>query len=657
MRHGSPPRNYALSTAGAFAHHGTMKFCLALALALSLFTAFLTAADRPNIVWIVSEDNSKHYLKLFDENGASTPHIEALAAEGITFTRAFSNAPVCSVARSTLATGCYAPRLAIQYHRRAKPATLPPGLKAFSEILREAGYYTSNRAKEDYNFVKSPITWDDSSKSGDWRNRPDPAMPFFHMQSHAESHESSLHFDATLTETEKTTHDPDAVKLPRYFPDTPLFRYTMARYLDRIRVIDGIVGETVAKLKEDGLLEDTFVFYFGDHGGVLPRSKGYLYESGLHVPLVVRIPEKWKHLVDLERGSEMRGFVSFVDFAPTVLNLAGVEVPAAMDGRAFLGKGVSADEVATRDSSVGYADRFDEKYEMVRSLRVGDWKYIRSYQPHYADAIQNNYRYGMAAYREWRDLFDEGKLGSDQRQFFEAKKPERLYDLSTDPHEVKNLAAEPAHGAKLLEMRAALRGKLKSWPDLGFLPESTLVREAMGDPAAYGKAHAAEIAGLIDTADLMVHPFAESEVALREALGSDSANTRYWAAAVCAAYGQDAVELVDLVKELLDDPDTMVRVRAVEFLGMVGVIDPRAPLLSIVNGTDDPIEKLIALQSAAFFHEHPVLAFPFSADSFGPAAPGGEAERRIRYFRGDWIGKPAGGAGKGKSMRKEKGKP
>ena len=514
--------------------------------------------------------------------------------------------------------------------------------------MREAGYYTSNRSKEDYNFIKSRTTWDDSSKNGDWRNRPDPAMPFFHMQSHAESHESSLHFDASLIETDKTAHDPAAVTLPPYFPDTPLFRYTMARYLDRMQAIDGIVGETVAKLKEDGLLEDTFVFYFGDHGGVLPRSKGYLYETGLHVPLVVRIPEKWKHLVDLERGSRMDGFVSFIDFAPTVLTLAGVAVPAEMDGRAFLGKGVTATEVAARDTTLGYADRFDEKYDLVRSLRVGDWKYIRNYQPHYAEGIQNNYRYQMAAYREWRDLFDEGKLGSDQRQFFEAKAPEQLYDLSTDPYELKNLAAEPAHEEKLHELRAALQAKLKSMPDLGFFPESVLVKETMGDPAGYGKARAAEIATLIDTADLKLHPFAESEAALREALVSKNANVRFWAAAVCAAYGQEAVELVDLVKELLDDPDTMVRVRAIEYLGMVGEIDPRAPLVTIVNVSNEPVEKLIALQSAAFFHEHPAMAFPFEAESFTAVDPKNEAERRLRYFAGDWIGRPSAKGGKKK---------
>ncbi len=367
----------------------------------------LSAGDRPNMVWIVSEDSSKHYLKHFDPTGAVAPNIEAMAEKGITFTRAFSNAPVCSVARTTLATGAYAPRLGTQFHRRSIPANLPPDLRLFGAYLREAGYYTTNNSKEDYNTEKDPGVWDDSSKKADWRNRPDPAQPFFHMQSHAESHESSLHFKEATFQTEKTTHDPAEVVLPPFFPDTPLFRYTRARYLDKMQVIDGIVGDTIAKLEKDGVLEDTFVFYFGDHGGVLPMSKGYLYETGLHIPLVVSVPEKWKHLVALETGSESGAFVSFIDFAPTVLNLAGVEVPAQMDGRPFLGKGVDRAELATRDSTVGYADRFNEKYDLCRSLRVGDWKYIRNYQPHYPDGLQNNYRYIMLAYREWRDLYNQ----------------------------------------------------------------------------------------------------------------------------------------------------------------------------------------------------------------------------------------------------------
>jgi len=199
------------------------------------------------------------------------------------------------------------------------------------------------------------------------------------MQNHPESQEGRLHFSEETYQNEKTSHDPEEVVLQPYFPDTPLFRYTRAHYLNRIQVIDDIVGATVAKLEEGGVLEDTFIFYFGDHGGVMPRGKGYAYESGLHIPLVVRVPENFKHLVDADLGSSNGGFVSFIDFGPTVLNLADIEVPEGMDGTPFLGDGVSLADVAKRDTVFGYADRFDEKYEQIRTLRVGDWKYMRSF--------------------------------------------------------------------------------------------------------------------------------------------------------------------------------------------------------------------------------------------------------------------------------------
>lgn len=610
---------------------------LLIATALLSFTQG-RAADRPNVVWIVSEDNSKHYLKLFDPAGAETPHIEKLATDGLRFTRAFSNAPVCSVARTTLATGCYPARLGTHNHRRLEPVHLPAGMRLFTSSLREAGYYTSNDSKEDYNTAKDAAAWDDSSKNASWRNRPDPAQPFFHMQSHPESHESSLHFDARLVETEPTTHDPAAVVLPPYFPDTPLFRYTKARYLDRIQAIDGIVGETVAKLEADGLLEDTFVFYFGDHGGVLPRGKGYLYESGLHVPLVVRVPEKWRQLVPFDLGAEVPGFVTFVDFAPTVLNLAGVTVPETMDGRPFLGEGVDADEVRSRNSALGSADRFDEKIDMVRSLRIGDWKYVRNYQPYQPDGIQNNYRYQMAAYREWRDLYAAGKLGSDQRAFFERKAPEALYDLANDPHETRNLADDPGQNARLLSMRAALRERLKALPDLGFLPESVLVAGTIADPVAWGRDHHDEIASLIDAADLMLAPFPEIEEALRGHFDSGEPWRQYWAATVASAFGEEAVELAPLARKLLEVPQPYVRARAIEFLGLIGEADPRATLVGIVNESDSVAEQLIALQSAALFHDRSPLAYPFDPAAFKELPAHGEPARRIAWFRDDWLG-------------------
>ncbi|MFT5410625.1 MAG: arylsulfatase A-like enzyme, partial [Verrucomicrobiales bacterium] len=379
------------------------------ALLLFLLTTSSQAAEKPNFVWIISEDNSHHYLEHFFPGGAPTPNIVQMAERGITYDHAFSNAPVCSVARSTLITSCYAPRIGTQYHRRSAMAPMPEGLRMFPAYLRDAGYYTTNRSKEDYNAIKSKDVWDDSSRKSHWHNRKE-GQPFFHKVTFAQSHEGSLHFSKQQMESQPTKTDPKTIQLPPYHPDTPTFRYTHARYRDSIRTIDGLVGQVIADLEKDGELENTFVFYFGDHGGVLPRGKGYAYESGLHVPLVVRIPENFKHLVDAKPGSRAKGFVSFIDFGPTVLNLAGAAIPQGIDGKSFLGNGVTWGAVEKRDTAFGYADRFDEKYDLVRTLRKANFTYQRNYQPFNFDSLQNDYRYKMIAYREWRDLFKAGKL-------------------------------------------------------------------------------------------------------------------------------------------------------------------------------------------------------------------------------------------------------
>jgi len=289
----------------------------------------------PNIVWITSEDNSIHYMNMFYPGGAETPAIQSLADHGIQFTRAFSNAPVCSAARSTLISGVYGPRMASHYHRNMAKVNMPGDLRMFPAYLRQAGYYTSNNNKEDYNILKSEGTWDESSAQASYRNRRE-SQPFFHVYNIAATHESRLHFSREEMESTPTRFPADSVVIQPNHPQTELFAYTNAYYRDKIMEMDSQVGEFVNQLKEDGLLESTFIFYFGDHGGVLPGSKGYLYETGLHVPLVVYVPKKYRHLVDKDYGEKSTGFVSFVDFGATVLNLAGVDVPEGMDGVPFL---------------------------------------------------------------------------------------------------------------------------------------------------------------------------------------------------------------------------------------------------------------------------------------------------------------------------------
>ena len=587
---------------------------------------------RPNFVFIVSEDNSIHYLRLYGNKLGITPNIERLADNGLTFNHAFSGAPVCSVARSTLATAMHAPRVGFQYHRKSALASLPPGVKPWSQVLRENGYYTTNNAKTDYNFnVNRKEVWDMSSNKATWRNRPNKAMPFFHMQSFADSHESRLHFPLKQMETPTKT-SPDDVMLQPYFPDTPIMRYTKARYYDRIRVIDSQVGKIVNQLKEDGILEDTFVFYFGDHGGVMPRSKGYAYESGLHVPLVVRIPENFKKLIDHKRGTRTNGFVSFIDFGPTVLNLASISVHKELDGQAFFGKGVSAADLANRDEVFGHADRFDEKFDMVRTYRKGKWKYIRNYQSYYADGLQNNYRYRQLAYDNWRNLYRAERLNPVQRQFFERRSVEQLFNLEKDPHEVTNLAADPAQSKRLAEMRGLLKNKMKSINDLSFYPENRMVTTALSDGVAFGREHSKQISRLSDLADTALRPFSEVKQALASSLQSKGALRRYWALKVCSNFGEKAKSLAIAAMPLLNDENLMVRVRAAEFLGGIKAVDPMPTLYGVVNNAETEQALMIAFNTIVYLRDQ--VGHKYDPEKVKLKFNKGEVYRRVQYLAG-----------------------
>ncbi|MCV6605208.1 MAG: sulfatase [Porticoccaceae bacterium] len=583
-----------------------------------IFTATcqtLIAAERPNFVWLTSEDNSADYLRLYSPQGAATPNIEKLAQHGLVFDNAFSNAPVCSVARTTLLTGMHLPALGVQNHRASFRPHLPKGVRMYPWYLQQAGYYTSNNAKTDYNLSIATSGWDDSSGQASWRNRK-PEQAFFHVQNFDRTHEGKLHFSRQQIESHPLPLQSTA-PLP-YHPDTPVFRYTRARYLELHREMDKQIGALLKQLQDDRLLDDTFVFYFGDHGGVLPGSKGYIYQAGTRVPLVIHIPKNWQHLVDLTVGSRVSGQVNFVDFAPTLLHLAGVEIPAHMQGTPFLGKGISAEAVARRDESFAYADRFDEKYDLSRALRKGRYRYIRSYQPFNVDGLHNNYRYRMLAYREWRQLFDAGKLNPAQRRFFEARPAEALYDLEADPHELYNLAANPDYRETLVAMRQRLQDKVKSLPDLGFLPENLMVETlAAGTDARFDEANRKRIARLIDIADLSLLPFKKARPQIKKALKSTDPLARYWGLITCSSFGQQATGFAATARRLAArDGDNLVRVRAAEFLALIGKGNPAPVIEEVLNSTDNEFEAALALNTVVLLRDFHGYEFTISADMF-----------------------------------------
>ncbi len=581
-------------------------------------------AKRPNVVWIMSEDNSCHYLKLFDKQGAPTPNISKLAVGGVLFERAFSNSPVCSVARTTLITSIYAPRIGTQFHRKLNPVGLPPGWKLFPQYLKAAGYYTTNNSKTDYNVsMVGQDPWNASNKKATWRNRQ-AGQPFFHVQTFAQSHESSLHFPADQVTSKPTETKPETLKLAPFFPDTPLFRYTHARYHDRIRVIDNQVGGLVAKLAEDNLLDDTFIFYFGDHGGVLPRSKGYVYETGLHVPLVVYIPKNFRHLSEFKPGQRSQAFVEFVDFGPTVLKLAGVKTPGQMNGRPFLGKGVTAAEVSKRDSTIGYADRFDEKYDLVRSLRIGHLKYIRNFNAIYPNGLENQYRYKMAAYQQWRELSQSGALNEMENRFFQPKPVEELYDLKTDPYETSNLADTPAAQADLARMRQELVRRMKSLPDTSLYPESFVIENTTQQPVLFSDTHRQQISELLDVANLSLQSFDRAAAGIQAALESESAWQRYWGLIVCSTFGDQAARFLPRAEALLKDKQPEVRLRAIEFIGLLGHADPVPYYVAELMQSQNQANTVNLLNSMVFytdFVQQPrkpieLETIPFSTERF-----------------------------------------
>lgn len=536
----------------------TLLFFLALAPAL------LSAADPlPNILWITSEDNGPE-LGCYGDEYATTPHIDALASRSLRYRTCWSNAPVCAPARTTIITGVYPPATGAQHMRSNVP--MASMMKMYPQILREVGYYCTNNSKEDYNLISNGDVWDDSSRNAHWKKRKD-GQPFFAIFNHTISHESQIRNNIPAA---NRIHDPAKVRVRAYHPDTPEVRKDWAQYYDRLTMMDALVGKNLKELEEAGLAEDTIVFYYGDHGSGMPRSKRWPYNSGEHVPLIVHIPEKFKHLRPEEyaTGGESDRLTSFVDLAPTVLSLIGQQPPEWMQGHAFAGRF----DAGPQPYIYGYRGRMDERYDMVRSIRDQRYIYIRNYMPHkvYGQYIQ--YMFQTPTTRVWKEMFDEGRLNAAQSKFWQTKPPEELYDLESDPDEVVNLADSPEHQAIRKRLATAQRDLAVKIRDMGFLPEGEIhSRGAASTPYDYGQSESYDLESIMSVAEQASSLDPKHNDSLIKMLAHKDSAVRYWAAMgllmreeVGATIGRDRL------RESLNDEAAPVRIISAQALAQWG---------------------------------------------------------------------------------------
>lgn len=551
----------------------SMRF-LSLILLFTLALPLAAQSERPNILWITSEDNGPQ-LGCYGDSYADTPNIDALAAKGQIYLNAWSNAPVCAPARTTIITGMYPNSLGAQHMRSS--VRMPKEFLLYPQIFKQQGYYTSNNVKEDYNVIKPEGVWDESSGKAHWRKRK-AGQPFFAVFNFVTTHESQVR-----ARPHKASHDPAKVTVPPYHPDLDEVRQDWAQYYDKLTEMDAQVGEVLAQLRQDNLDDSTIVVYYGDHGCGLPRGKRWLYQSGLHVPLIVAVPQRYQHLVGdgYKTGGKESRLVSFVDLAPTMLSIIGARPPMNMQGSAFLGKSAGA----PRQYNYGFRDRMDERIDMSRAVRDDRFLYVRNFYPQRPQGTYLNYMFQTPTTQKWKEEFDAGRLNEAQAFFWKQKPAEELYDIAADPYQINNLAADAAQAPTLERMRGALRDWMVGIRDTGLLPEGEYHARS-GDDAPYTMAHDDKrfnVEALYAAADLSSRPSAGSLEKLLAMRAGPDAGVRYWAAngiLVRACHDKTSAdergELVKAARGMQNDSSPYVRAMAAETVARFGEANDRA---------------------------------------------------------------------------------
>ena len=412
---------------------------------------------QPNVLWIYGEDLSPD-LGCYGTPAVQTPNIDRFAEDGTRFTNAFVTCPVCSPSRSALITGTYQTHFDAHNHRSNREKPLRDDMKLITDCFREAGYFTCNspgppynrRGKTDFNFKR-----EQPFDGIDWSER-DEGQPFYAQINIPDTHR-------VFKPDPECPIDPDDVELPPYYPDHPLTRKDWALYLESIQILDKKVGQILKRLDDEGLAENTIVFFMSDHGRAHIRCKQFLYDGGIHIPLIVRWPG------NIECGAVSDELVSGVDFMPTTLSLTGIDIPNYVQGQTFLGH-----EATARDAIFAARDRCDGTDDRIRCIRTQRYKLIRNYRPELPYMQFNGYK--KLQYPLWtliHVLAEKGELSTAQQHFLQETRPaEELYDLQADPHEINNLADNKSYDAVRKDMSTKLDAWIEATGDMGEVPES-----------------------------------------------------------------------------------------------------------------------------------------------------------------------------------------
>ena len=517
-----------------------------------IFHLVAQAQDKPNILWLVTEDMSP-YLSCYGNTMIKTPNLDKLASEGIRYTQAHSNSVYCSPSRSTLVAGKYAISLGTDIHREKRPVN---DSFYFPIYLRQAGYYCTNNSKQDYNNIKTPETvWNESSNKANYFNRTDKSKPFFAVYNQAITHMTRVVTPLSERDKKRTVALEDVI-VPRYIPDLPEVRNDISWNMDAVILMDKWIGQKIEELKEKGEYDNTIIFFYSDHGGTVPRGKAYAYQTGTLVPLIIYFPPKWRHLAGMPLPNVSNRFVSFVDFAPTVLSLAGVTIPSFIVGKPFLTDAGNKKE-NIKDHLLTFRANQGPTYAPARSVYYGDYHLIWNFQSAYPNGTRQNYQWQMPAQQAWDVANKEGKLTKEiYKRFWEPLPAFELYNIRKDSVEIVNLANDPAYIRELNRLKALLLNELHKQKDVGLLPpQYRRVLQKQGDLFSLAKSKVINTDKIIEAASLASQRDKANFNKLITYLHNNDPAIQYWGASgLCVLTKVMAVtSLAKSIRALLTD--------------------------------------------------------------------------------------------------------